>query len=40
VRDGFLELAAAEPERFLVIDAAQPLNAIAVQIRERVLTLL
>lgn len=40
VRDGFLELAAAEPGRFLVIDAAQPLNAIAVQIRERVLTLL
>lgn len=40
VRDGFLALAEAEPERFLVIDAAQPLDAIAVQIRERVSTLL
>lgn len=40
VRDGFLALAAAEPERFLVIDAAQPLDAIAVLIRERVATLL
>lgn len=40
VREGFLTLAEAEPERFLVIDAAQPVSAIAVQIRERVLTLL
>jgi len=40
VRDGFLTIAEAEPERFLVIDAAQPVNAIALQIRERVLTLL
>lgn len=40
VRDGFLALAEAEPERFLVIDAAQPLDAIAVQIRERFSTLL
>lgn len=40
VRDGFLALAAAEPDRFLVIDAAQPLEVIALQIRERVQTLL
>lgn len=40
VREGFLALAEAEPERFLVVDAAQPLDAIAVQIRERVAPLL
>lgn len=40
VRDGFLALAAAEPHRFLVVDAAQPIDAIAVQIRERVSALL
>lgn len=40
VRDGFLELAEAERERFLVVDAAQPLEAIAVQIRERLAPLL
>lgn len=40
VRDGFLALAAAEPDRFLVVDAAQPLEVIALQIRERVQTLL
>jgi len=36
VRAAFLALAAAEPERFLVIDAAQPVDAIAAQVRERV----
>ena len=40
VRDGFLALASAEPHRFLVVDAAQPIDAIAVQIRERVSALL
>lgn len=40
VRDGFLALAEAEPERFLVIDASLPLAAIAVLIRERVAALL
>lgn len=29
VRDGFRELAAGEPERFAVIDAAQPASAVA-----------
>ena len=36
VRRAYLDLAAAEPDRFLVVDAAQPIDAIAAQIRERV----
>lgn len=40
VRDGFLVLAEAEPDRFLVVDAVQPLEAIAVLVRERVSQLL
>ncbi|MGF3056907.1 dTMP kinase [Microbacterium sp. YY-01] len=36
VREAFLALATAEPERFLVVDAAQPPAAIAQTIRERV----
>ena len=40
VRAGYLELAAAEPERFLVLDARLPIDEIAVAIRERVTTLL
>ncbi len=40
VRAAFLELAEAEPERFLVVDAAAPVEAIARTIRERVETLL
>ena len=40
VRASFLELAAAEPERFLVVDAAEPVETIAEAIRARVATLL
>ena len=40
VRASFLELAAAEPERFLVVDAAEPVDTIAAAIRARVATLL
>jgi dTMP kinase len=36
VRQGYLELAAAEPERFFVVDALQSIEEMAVQIRERV----
>lgn len=35
VRHSFLELAAAEPERFLVVDATLPADVIAAQIIER-----
>lgn len=40
VRDAYLELAAAEPERFLVIDASQDIGTIAAAIRGRVERLL
>ncbi|MDQ4214394.1 dTMP kinase [Microbacterium capsulatum] len=40
VRDAFLGLAAAEPERFLVVDAAQDPESIASAVRERVAALL
>ncbi|MEV7800489.1 dTMP kinase [Microbacterium foliorum] len=40
VRDAYLALARAEPERFLVIDAAAAPEVIAAQIRERVATLI
>ncbi|WP_065571297.1 dTMP kinase [Microbacterium oleivorans] len=36
VRSAFLALADAEPDRFLVVDATQPIDAIAEAIRERV----
>lgn len=36
VREGYLALAAAEPERFLVLDAARPVDELADAIRERV----
>ncbi|MDN8549215.1 dTMP kinase [Microbacterium sp. NM3R9] len=36
VRAAFLQLAAAEPERFLVVDATRPPLDIATEIRERV----
>lgn len=40
VRAGYLELAAAEPERFLVLDARDSVDHIAQAIRERVSGLL
>lgn len=40
VREGFLALAAAEPERFIVVDAALPVAEIAATIRARVTSLL
>ncbi|MGQ9839359.1 MAG: dTMP kinase [Anaerolineae bacterium] len=36
VREGFLALAAAEPDRWLVVDALQPINRIQAVIRQRV----
>ena len=35
VREAYLELAAAEPGRFVVIDAREPIESIALAIRER-----
>jgi len=40
VREAYLVLAAAEPERFLVLDATEPVDALAARIRERVSELL
>ena len=40
VRDSFLALAAAEPRRFLVLDATDPVETIAQAIQARVVTLL
>ena len=40
VREAYLDLAAAEPERFLVVDAAQDPSTIAEAVRARVATLL
>jgi dTMP kinase len=40
VRDGFLQLAADEPDRFLVVDATQEIDQIAHVIRDRVGALL
>jgi dTMP kinase len=40
VRDGFLQLAADEPHRFLVVDATQEIDQIAHVIRDRVAALL
>ncbi|MEJ3404913.1 dTMP kinase [Rathayibacter sp. YIM 133350] len=40
VRAAYLELAAAEPERFLVVDATLPVERIAALIRDRVAPLL
>jgi dTMP kinase len=36
VRQGYLDLAAAEPERFFVVDARQTIEEMAAQIRVRV----
>lgn len=40
VRQSYLKLASAEPERFLVVDASQTIEAMQQQIRERVKALL
>ena len=40
VREAYLELAEAEPERFLVLDAAEPVEVLAERIRSRVSELL
>ncbi|MBN9606028.1 MAG: dTMP kinase [Actinomycetales bacterium] len=40
VREKYLELAAAEPARWLVVDASRPVEAIAAAIRDRVVALL
>jgi len=40
VRAAFLAIADAEPERFLVVDATLPVDAIAASVRSRVETLL
>ena len=40
VREAYLALAAAEPERFLVLDAREPVDALAERIRARVSDLL
>ena len=40
VRKAFLELAAAEPERFLVLDATLPADDLAAAVRSRVAALL
>lgn len=40
VRAEFLRMATAEPERFLVVDAAQPVEVVAARIRDRVAALL
>jgi dTMP kinase len=40
VRDAYLALAAAEPERFLVLDATRPVEELAAAIRDRVSALL
>jgi dTMP kinase len=40
VRAEFLALAAAEPGRFLVLDAALPSDELAVAVRDRIVTLL
>lgn len=40
VRDGYLALAEAEPERFLVLDASAPVDEIATAVRARIAELL
>jgi dTMP kinase len=40
VREAFLGLAAAEPERFLVLDASAPPDDLAATVRDRIETLL
>ena len=40
VREAFLRMAAADPEHYLVLDARQPVEEIAVAVRDRVAPLL
>lgn len=40
VREEFLALAAAEPARFLVLDASRPATELAAAVRDRIVTLL
>jgi dTMP kinase len=40
VRDAFRDLAAADPERFAVVDAAAPVDEVAAQVQAAVLALL
>ncbi|WP_243695243.1 dTMP kinase [Agromyces protaetiae] len=40
VREAYLDLAEAEPERFLVVDAARPVDELARDIRSRIAALL
>jgi len=40
VRDGYLRMAAAEPERWLVLDASRPVEEIQADIREQITALL
>lgn len=40
VRDGYLELARAEPDRFRIIDAARDIGVVEAEIREHVAALL
>jgi dTMP kinase len=39
-REGYLELAAAEPQRWFVLDAMQPIDALQASIQDRVRRLL
>jgi dTMP kinase len=36
VRSGYLELAAADPDRWVVVDAAEPVDAVAGLVRDAV----
>lgn len=40
VRQGFLALAAQDPDRYLLLDAGRPVEELAEQVRERVRTLI
>jgi dTMP kinase len=40
VRQGFLDLAAADPDHYVVLDARAPIEEIAAEIRARVAPLL
>jgi dTMP kinase len=40
IRAGFLSLARAEPSRYLVLDAAEPMGTVSQEIRDRIQELL